>query len=124
MLNANYRDMSSTERDTVTVWKMFEERNQGEDKQWICLLSSELSNVQYHGEDMSDFIWKWQKLFKQLVSAGCTSDEDDDTIFLLLNTLPMEYHSFRTSRTDAECLTFESISSRLILEHEKIAGGK
>jgi len=73
---------------------------------------------------MSDFISKLQKLLKQLLSAGCTAYEDDDKIFLLLNTLPMEYHPFRTSITNAESLTFEEVSSRLILEHEKLAGGK
>jgi hypothetical protein len=73
---------------------------------------------------MSDFISKLQKLLNQLLSAGCTAYEDDDKIFLLLNTLPMEYHPFRTSITNAESLTFEEVSSRLILEHEKLAGGK
>jgi len=73
---------------------------------------------------MSDFISKLQKLLNQLLSAGCTAYEDDDNIFLLLNTLPMEYHPFRTSITNAESLTFEEVSSRLILEHEMLAGGK
>jgi hypothetical protein len=73
---------------------------------------------------MSDFISKLQKLLTQLLSAGCTAYEDDDKIFLLLKTLPMEYHPIRTSIINAESLTFEQVSSRLILEHEKLAGGK
>jgi hypothetical protein len=124
MLDANHREMYSTERDPVTVWKMLKERYQGKDKQRIWFLRSELSKVQYQGEDMSDFISKLQKLLNQLLSAGCAAYEDDDKIFLLLNTLPMEYHPFRTSITNAESLTFEEVSSRLILEHEKLAGGK
>jgi len=124
MLDANHREMYSTERDPVTVWKMLKERYQGKDKQRIWFLRSELSKVQYQGEDMSDFISKLHKLLNQLLSAGCTAYEDDDKIFLLLNTLPMEYHPFRTSITNAESLTFEEVSSRLILEHEKLAGGK
>ena len=100
------------------------ERYQGKDKQRIWFLRSELSKVQYQGEDMSDFISKLQKLLNQLLSAGCTAYEDDDKIFLLLNTLPMEYHPFKTSITNAESLTFEEVSSRLILEHEKLAGEK
>jgi len=118
------QEMYSTERDTATVWKMLKERYQGKDKQRIWFLRSELSKVQYQGEDMSDFISKLQKLLNQLLSAGCTAYEDDDKIFLLLNTLPMEYHPFRTSITNAESLTFKEVSSRLILEHEKLAGGK
>jgi hypothetical protein len=116
--------MYSTERNPVTVWQMLKERYQGKDKQRIWFLRSELSKVQYQGEDMSDFISKLQKLLNQLLSAGCTAYEDDDKIFLLLNTLPMEYHPFRTSITKAESLTFEEVSSRLILDHEKLAGGK
>jgi len=124
MLDANHREMYSTERDPVTVWKMLNERYQGKGKQRIWFLRSELSKVQYQGEDMSDFISKLQKPLNQLLSAGCTAYEDDDKIFLWLNTLPMEYHPFRTSITNAESLTFEEVSSRLILEHEKLAGGK
>jgi len=124
MLDANHREMYSTERDPVTVWKMLKEWYQGKDKQRIWFLRSELSKVQYQGEDMSDFISKLQKLLNQLLSAGCPAYEDDDKIFLLLNTLPMEYHPFRTSITNAESLTFEEVSSRLIVEHEKLAGGK
>jgi len=107
----------------VTVWKMLKERYQGKDKQRIWLLRSELSQVQYQGEDMSDLISKLQKLLNQFLSAGCTAYEDDDKIFLLLNTLPMEYHPFRMSITNAESLTFEEVYSRLILEQEKVAGG-
>jgi len=73
---------------------------------------------------MSDFISILHELLNQLLSAGCTAYEDDDKIFLLLNTLPMEYHPFRTSITNAESLTFEEVLSRLILEHEKLARGK
>jgi hypothetical protein len=73
---------------------------------------------------MLDFISKLQKFLNQLLSAGCTAYEDDDKIVLLLNTIPMEYHPFRTSITNAESLTFEEVSSRLILEHEKLPGGK
>jgi len=124
MLNANQCQMYSTERDPATVWKMLKERYQGKDKQRILFLRSELSKVQYQGEDMSDFISKLQKLLNQLLSAGCTAYEDNDKIFLLLNTLPMEYHPFRTSITNTESLTFQEVSSRLILEHEKLAGGK
>jgi hypothetical protein len=80
--------------------------------------------VQYQGEDMSDFVSKLQKLLNQLLSAGCTVYGDDDKIFRLLNTLPMEYHRFRTSITNAESFTLEEVSSRLILEHEKLARGK
>jgi len=124
MLDANHREMYSTERDPVTVWKMLKERYQGKDKQRIWFLRSTLSKVQYQREDMSEFISKLQKLLNQLLSDWCTAYEDDDKIFLLLNTLPMEYHPFRTSITNAESLTFEEVSSRLILEHEKLAGGK
>jgi len=124
MLDANYREMYSTERDPVTVWKMLKERYQGKDKQRIWFLRSELSKVQYQGEDMSDFISKLQMLLNQLPSAGCTAYEDDDKIFLLLNALPMEYHPFRTSISNAESLTFKEVFSTLILEHEKLAGGK
>jgi hypothetical protein len=74
---------------------------------------------------MSDFISKLQKLLNQLLSAGCTAYEDDEKIFLLLNnTLLMEYYPFTTSITNADSLTFKEISSRLILEHEKLAGQK
>jgi len=124
MLDANHEEMFSTERDPATVWTMLKERYQGKDKQRIWVLRSELSKVQYQGQDMSDFISKLQKVLNQLLSAGCTAYEDDDKIFLLLNTLPMEYHPFRTSITNAESLTIEEVSSRLILEHEKLAGGK
>jgi len=124
MLDAIHREMYSTERDPVTVWKMLKERYQGKDKQQIWFLRSELSKVQYQGQDMSDCISKLQKLLNQLLSPGCTAHEDDDKIFFLLNTLPMEYHPFRMSITNAESLTFEEVSSRLILEHEKLTGGK
>ena len=123
MLDANHREMYSTERDPATVWKMLKERYQGKDKQRIWFLRIELSKVQYQGEDMSDFISKLQKLLNQLLSTGCTAYEDDDKIFLLLNTLPREYHPFRTSITNAESLTFEDVSSSLIREDEKLAGG-
>jgi len=124
MLDANHREMYSTERDPVTVWKMLKERYQGKDKQRIWFLRSELPKVQYQGEDMSDFISKLQKLLNQLLSAGCTAYEDDEKILLLLNTLPMEYHPFRTSITNAESLYFKEVLSRLILVHEKLAEGK
>jgi len=101
MLDANRIEILSTERDPVTVWKMLKERYQGKDKQRIWFLRSELSQVQYQGEDMSDFISKLQKLLNQLLCAGCTAYEDDDKIFLLLNTMPMEYHPFRTSINNA-----------------------
>jgi hypothetical protein len=116
--------MYSTERDPTTVWKILKERYQVKDKQRIWFLRSELSKVQYQGEDMSDSISKLQKLLNQLLSARCTAYEDDDKIFLLLNTLPMEYQPFRTSITNTESLTFKEVSSGLILEHEKLAGGK
>jgi hypothetical protein len=124
MLDANHREMYSAERDPVTVWKMLKERFQGKGKQRIWFLRSELSKVRYQGEDMSDFISKMQKLLKQLLSAGCTAYGDDDKIFLLFNSLPMVYHPFRTSITNADSLTCEEVSSRLTLEHEKLAGGK
>ena len=124
MLDANHQEMYSTERDSATVLKMLNERYKGKDKQRIWFLRSELSKVQYQGEDMSDFISKLQKLLNQLLSAGCTVYEDDDKVFFLLNTLLMEYHPFRTSITNVESLTFEEVSSRPILEHEKLAGGK
>ena len=101
MLDANRIEILSTERDPVTVWKMLKERYQGKDKQRIWFLRSELSQVQYQGEDMSDFISKLQKLLNQLLCAGCTAYEDDDKIFLLLNTMPKEYHPFRTSINNA-----------------------
>jgi len=109
MLDANHREMSSTERNPVTVWKMQKEWYKGKDKQQIWFLSSELSKVLYKGEDMSDFISKLQKLLNQLLSAGCTAYEDDDKIFILVNPLPMEYHPFRTSSTNAESQTFEEV---------------
>ena len=124
MLHANHRGMYSTECNPVAVWKMLKERYQRKDKQRIWFLRSELSKVQYQGEDMSDFISKLQKLLNQLLSTGCTAYEDDDKIFLLLNTWPMEYHPVRTRITNAESLTFVEVSSRLILEHEKLSGGK
>ena len=99
MLDTNHREMYSTEPDPATLRKMLNERYQGKDKQRISFLRSELSKVQYQGEDMSDFISILQKLLNQLPSAGCTAYEDNDKIFLLLNTLPMEYHPFRTSIT-------------------------
>jgi hypothetical protein len=64
-----------------------------------------------------------QKLLNQFLSAGCTAYEEDDKIFLLLNTLPMEYHPVRMSITNTESLNFEEVYSRLILEQQKIAGG-
>jgi hypothetical protein len=64
------------------------------------------------------------KFLNQLLSVGCTAYEDNDKIFLLINTLPMEYHPFRTTITDAESLTFKEVCSRLILEHEKLVGGQ
>jgi len=124
ILDGNAREMYSTGRDPVTVWKMLKERYQGKDKQRIWFLRSRLPKVQYQGGNMSDFIAKLQKLLKQLLCAGCTANEDDDKIFLLLNTLPMEYHPFRTSNTNAESLTFEEVLSRLILEHDKLPGRK
>ena len=124
MLDANHQEMYSTERDPATVWKMLKERYQGKDKQRIWFLRSELSKVQYQWEDMSEFISKLQNLLNQLLSAGYAAYEDDEKIFLLLNTLPMEYQPFRTSITNAESLTFEKVSSRLILEYEKLAGRK
>jgi len=42
----------------------------------------------------------------------------------LLNNICKEYHRFRTSITIAESLTFEELLSTLILEHQKLAGGK
>ena len=36
----------------------------------------------------------------------------------------MEYHPIRTSITNAESLTVEEVSSRLIVEHKKLATGK
>jgi len=65
-----------------------------------------------------------QKLLNQLLTAGCTASEDNDKIFVLLDTSPMEFYPFRTSITNAESLTFDEVSSSLILEHEKLAGGK
>jgi len=124
MLDANHREMYSTEGDPVTVWKMLKERYPGKDKQHIWFLRSELSNVQCQGEEMSDHISKLQKLLTQPLSAGCTPYEDDENTFLFLITRPMEYHPFRTSITNAESLTFEEVSSRLILAHEKLAGDK
>jgi len=124
MLDGNQREMYSTEHDAATVLKMLKERYHGKDKQRIWFLRSELSKVQYHGEDMSDFISKLQTLLNQLLSAGCTAYVDDDKIFLLLNTLPMEYHPVRMSIPNAESLTFEEVSSRQTLEHKKLAGGK
>jgi hypothetical protein len=124
MLDTNHREMYSTVCDPATVWKMLKERYQGKDKQGIWFLRSERSQVQYQGEDMSDFISKLKKLINQLLSAGCTAYEDDDKNVLLLNTLPMEYHPVRTRVTKAESLTFEEVSSRLIPEHQKLAGGK
>jgi hypothetical protein len=124
MLDANHREMYSTERDQATMWKMLKERCLGKDKQRIWFLRSEMCKVQYQGEEMSDFISKLQKLLNQLLSAECTAYEDDDKNFLLLNTSPMEYHPFRTSITNTQSLTFEEVSSRLILQHEMIAGGK
>jgi hypothetical protein len=73
---------------------------------------------------MSDFISKLQKLLNQLLTAGCPAYQDNDKIFLFVNTLPMEYQPFRTSITNPESLTFEEESCRLILEHEKVPAGK
>jgi hypothetical protein len=73
---------------------------------------------------MSDVISKLQKLLNQLLSAGCTAYEDDDKIFLLLHTFPMEYHPFTISITNPESLTFEEVSSSPILDHETLVGGK
>jgi hypothetical protein len=73
---------------------------------------------------MSDIISKLLKLLIQLLSAGCTAYEDDNMIFLFLNTIPIEYHPVGTCINNAESLTYKEVSSRLILEHEKIGGGK
>jgi len=124
MLDANHREMYPAEHDPATMWKRLQVRSQGKNKQRIWFRRSELSKVQYEGEDMSDFISKLQKLLNQLLRAGCTAYEDDDKISLLLNTLPMEYHPCRTSIGNTESLTFEEVSSRLILEREKLAGRK
>ena len=92
--------MPITERCTplsvirATRWKMLKKWYQGKHKQRIWFLRSNLSKVQYQGDNMSDFISKLQKLLIELLSACCTAYEDDDKIFLLLNTLPMEYHPF------------------------------
>jgi hypothetical protein len=45
MLDANHREMYSTERDLVTRSKMLKGRNQGKDKQRIWFLRSELAKV-------------------------------------------------------------------------------
>jgi hypothetical protein len=123
MLDGNTREIYSTERDPATVWKMLKERYKGMEKQPIWFLRSELSKVQYQLEDMSDYISKLLKLLNQLLSDGCTAYEDDDKIFLLPNTLPLEYHPVRTSITNAESLTFEDVLSKLILENETLLGG-
>lgn len=100
---------------------MLQEPYQGKDKKRIWLLRSELSKLHFQREDMAEYKSKLQKLFDQFLSAGCTASEDDDKIFLLLHTLPFEYHSFRTSITNAVSLTFKEGSSWLILEREKLA---
>jgi hypothetical protein len=113
--------MYQTKRRPVTVWKMLQERYQGKDKQRIRFLRSELSYMQFQGEDMANYKSKLQKLFDELFSAGCTASEEDDKIFLLLNTVPIEYHPFGTSITNAVSLTFKEGSSWLILECENLA---
>jgi hypothetical protein len=65
-----------------------------------------------------------QKLLNQHLSAGCTAYDDIDKIFLLLNNLATDYHPFRTSITNPESLAIKEVSTRLILEHEKLARGK
>lgn len=55
--------------------------------------------MKYKWDDMSDFICKLPTLVNQLLSAGCTSNQDDKKIFLLLNTVWMVYHPFRMSIT-------------------------
>jgi hypothetical protein len=69
---------------------------------------------------MSEFISELQTL----LSVGCTAHEDEDMIFLLLNSHTLEYHRFTTSNTDVEPLTFKVVSLILILQHEKPAGVK
>jgi len=72
---------------------------------------------------MSDFISKLHTLLIQLLSAGCTSYEDNDKIFHLLNTLPMDCHPFRISMANTKSLTFEEVSSRLILMYRSSLQG-
>jgi hypothetical protein len=115
--------MYSTEWDLMTVCERLKERYEGKDTQQIRFLRNDLSKVRSQAEDMSYLTSKLQILLNQLLSAGCPAYDDNDKIFPLLNSLPMEYHLFRKSIIKAESLTIEEVSSRLIRDPEMLGVG-
>jgi len=63
------------------------------------------------------FILQLKEYLKQQLSTGCTVYNEEYMVFVLLNSLFLEYPPFTTSIADTEPLIIIETSLRFILEH-------
>ena len=84
-----------------------------------------MSKVEYHDDDLVDYISRLEKLFHQL-AATSELQAEKDKIYLLLSKLPLPYHPFRTTTwndSKYDKTAYDAIFDRLILEHQQLTRG-
>ena len=97
----------------------------GKDQARIWFLREELSKVEYHDENIVDYICSLEKLF-HLLAAASEVQAKKDKKYLLLSKLPQAYHPFRTSicnNANYENIKYDPICDRLVLEHQQFTQG-
>ena len=122
LLDSNHRELYANERDLQKLWTKLESHYVGKDQARIWYLRAELSNIQYEGEAMIDYITKLEKLFNLLAAAG-EQQSEKDKIYVLLSNLPTEYHQFRTSISNDpnfKDIIYNNVCDRLTLEYQQL----
>jgi len=125
LLDSAHRELYADVRDPKELWEKLEKRYAGKDQARIWFLREELSKVEYHDDDLVDYISRLEKLFHQLAAAGELQAEKDKK-YLLLSKLPLPYHPFRTTTwndSKYDETAYDEICDRLILEHQQLTRG-
>ena len=83
LLDSVHRELYANVRDPKELWEKLEKRYAGKDQVRIWFLHKELSNVEYHDDNLIDYISRVEKLFHQLAAAGELRAEKDMKYLLL-----------------------------------------
>ena len=124
LLDTADRELYTEIRDPKELWERLEKIYAGKDEVRIWLLPDELSKVEYHEDDLVDYISSL-KLFYQLAAAS-EFQATKDKKYLLLSKLPLKYHPFRTTtwnNSKYDETTYNEICDHFILEHQQLRQG-
>ncbi|KAI0522886.1 hypothetical protein KFK09_005275 [Dendrobium nobile] len=106
---------------TAQIWIALETRFQATNRSKIIQLKNALHNVALKNNSMTVYLSEIKAIVDQIAAAGSSVDQED-IIHYILNGLPQQYQSFKTTiRTTSLSLTLDQLYPLLLSEEINLA---